>query len=244
MLPRFLAPDLDATEGTVTLTGGEAHHLTRVMRLRAGDEVAIFDGRGAEFRARIERTVGDSVVARVLEQIPSAPERMVPITLAQAVLKGPSMDDVVRDATMMGVVEIVPIVSAHTVARAAASPHGIDRWRRVAVASVKQCRRARVPEIVPVQTFESWVAQTREEIRILLVEPTMRDVDPISVRELGSRKKPSSAAVVVGPEGGWSAEEVRTATASGHIAVTLGPMTLRAESVPLAALAALGVIWD
>lgn len=244
LLPRFLAPDLDPSTGTATLSGGEAHHLVRVLRLGAGDEVAIFDGRGREFRARVERIAGAIVTVRVLEPIASAPERQVPITLAQAVLKGTSMDDVVRDATMMGVGEIVPIVSAHTVARKAASPHGTERWRRVAIASAKQCRRAWIPDVSEAQTFDAWVGQPRTGVTLLLVEPSIRGIDPMPMRALTARETPPAAALVVGPEGGWSAEEVRAAVAGGHVAVTLGPMTLRAEAVPLAALAALSVIWD
>lgn len=244
MLPRFLVADLDPSRGLATVTGGEAHHLTRVLRLGAGDHVAVFDGRGREFRAHVDHVAGTTVIVRLTEAIDPPAERQVPVTLAQAVLKGPSMDDVVRDATMMGVAAIVPLVTAHTVARRAAEPHGADRWRRVAIASAKQCRRARVPDVSEPLTFDSWRQQRREGSTLLLVEPSLCGVEPQPVRTLSAGGPPSAATLVVGPEGGWALEEVQAALEAGFIAVTLGPLTLRAEAVALAALAALTVVWD
>jgi 16S rRNA (uracil1498-N3)-methyltransferase len=244
MLPRFLVLDLDPAQGIVAITGGEAHHLTRVLRLGAGDEVAIFDGRGREFRARVDRITGQQVMVRLGEPVTPPPERHVPVTLAQAVLKGSSMDDVVRDATMMGVTRIVPLITDHTIAKKAASPHGAERWRRVAVASAKQSRRARVPEVTDPLTFEAWLTQPVGGTALLLVEPSVHDVVAVPVRVLSSSETPLSATLVVGPEGGWASSEVTAAIKAGHRAVTLGPLTLRAEAVALAALAALTVVWD
>ena len=243
MLPRFLVSDLDPSSGMAVFDPGEAHHLTRVLRLGVGDEVSVFDGRGREFRARVDR-VGGVVVARLLDPIEPPPARQVSLTLAQAVLKGASMDDVVRDATMMGVARIVPLVTERTVARRAASSHGADRWRRVAIASAKQCRRAIVPEVAEPVAFDAWRREPREGVTLLLVEPSLAGVTPVPLRALSSRPQPGAATLVVGPEGGWAPDEVDAAAASDWLAVTLGPLTLRAEAVPLAALAALTVVWD
>jgi 16S rRNA (uracil1498-N3)-methyltransferase len=244
MLPRFLLPDLDPSRSTAILGNGEAHHLTRVLRLTAGDEVAVFDGRGREYRASIERIAGGTVTLRLGEPVETPPERRTRVTLAQAVLKGAGMDDVVRDATMMGVSRIVPLVSLHTVATRAAAQHGADRWRRVAIASAKQCRRARVPDVDEPCAFEAWLRQPRDGAALLLVEPSLAGVEPSSVRDLASLEPPSTVTVVVGPEGGWAPEELQAAVSAGLRPVTLGPLTLRADAVPLAALAALTVVWD
>lgn len=243
MLPRFLVPQLDPSSGMAVLDPSEAHHLTRVLRLGVGDEVSVFDGRGREFRARVDR-LGALVVARLLEPIAPPAERQVPITLAQAVLKGASMDDVVRDATMMGAARIVPLVTERTVARRAVSAHGADRWRRVAIASAKQCRRARVPEVTEPAAFDAWRREPRGGVTLLLVEPSLAGVMPVSLRALSTRGQPEAATLVVGPEGGWAPDELDAAVAAGWVAVTLGPLTLRAEAVALASLAALTVVWD
>lgn len=242
--PRFLASNLDPATGIASLTGGEALHLTRVLRLVVGDVVVVFDGRGHEFAARISGISGGTVNLLLEDAIAPVAERSVPVTLVQAVLKGASMDDVVRDATMMGVAGIVPLVTAHTVAWKATSAHGADRWRRVALASAKQCRRARLPEISDPVPFDVWRQNTREGLTLFLVEPSVNGVAPETMRSLTSTATPRSLTVVVGPEGGWSPAEVTGAVSDGLLPVTLGPLTLRAEAVPLAALAALTVIWD
>ena len=243
MLPRFLAPDLDPARGIATLTEGEAHHLTRVLRLGVGDRVALFDGRGVEFEARVDGISGSTVQLRLEAPIVSAVERKVALTLAQAVLKGSGMDDVVRDATMMGVNAIVPLVTEHTIARRAASSHGAERWRRVAVASAKQCRRARVPDVTEPISFDEFRRQSRTNPTLMLVEPSIQGLQPRPIRSL-LEQQPESARLVVGPEGGWAAEEVSAAVAAGFVGITLGPLTLRAESAAFAALAALFVVWD
>jgi 16S rRNA (uracil1498-N3)-methyltransferase len=154
------------------------------------------------------------------------------------------MDDVIRDAVMMGVEAVVPLVTAHTVAHKAAAPHGPDRWRRVAVASAKQCRTARVPDVHAAVPFVTWLGRAGAETRLLLVEPSVGNVAPLRVRDLDARGMPRAVTLTVGPEGGWAAAEVEAAVAAGFVPVTLGPLTLRAEAVPLAALAALSVVWD
>lgn len=244
MRPRFLLANLDPSHGIATLEGGEAHHLSRVLRLGPGDEVAVFDGKGREFDAVIDSVAGGVVRLRLGNAFDAPPERRVPITLAQGVLKGASMDAAVRDATMMGVAHIRPLVTAHTVARRAAAAHGADRWRRVAISSAKQCGRARIPEVHDPEPFDDWSRRQRPDLTILLVEPSVRGVTPLPIRGLTSQAPPASATLAVGPEGGWSAEETRTALNARFVPVTLGPLTLRAEAVPLAALAALAVIWD
>ena len=143
-LPRFLASDLDPIAGSASLSADEAHHLIHVLRLRFGDEISVFDGGGREYRARIERVTRDGAHLLLLEEISAAPEPAVRLTLAQAVLKGDHMDDVVRDATMMGASAIEPLLTERTIVRARglADGNAADRWRRVAIASAKQCRRA------------------------------------------------------------------------------------------------------
>jgi 16S rRNA (uracil1498-N3)-methyltransferase len=240
MLPRFLAESIDAAAGTARLPEDEARHLSHVLRLAAGDEVAVFDGAGREFRARVERVGKDGADLRLLEEFPAASEPAVRLTLAQAVIKGEKMDDVVRDATMMGVAAIEPLVTEHTVAhmRAGRAP---ERWRRIAVASAKQCRRAVVPAIGPGSAFVDWLPQDRAGMRLLLVEPSAA-VEGHPVSTLGSTR-PASASLMVGPEGGWSVGEIEAAVRAGCVPITLGRRTLRADAVPIVAIGLLQFIW-
>ena len=240
MLPRFLAEQIDAAGGTARLPSDEARHLSQVLRLGAGDEIAVFDGAGREFRARVERVSKDGADLRLIEELPAAPEPAVRLTLAQAVIKGEKMDDVVRDATMMGVTAIEPLVTEHMAAHMKAG-RAPERWRRIAIASAKQCRRAVVPGIGPGRAFEEWLAQDRAERRLLLVEPSAAvEGHPVSTLE-GSR--PASASLLVGPEGGWSVKEIEMALCAGYVPITLGRRTLRADAVPIVAIGLLQFVW-
>src|SRR4051794_41120076 len=240
MLPRFLAA-IDFGSGTARLDEDEARHLLQVLRLRAGDEIAVFDGAGREFRARVEQIARDAVVARLVEEHAPAPEPGVRITLAQAALKGDKMDDVVRDATMMGVAAIEPLVTEHTVAHLKAG-RAPERWRRIAVASAKQCRRAVVPRIGEGTALADWIARDASPLKLLLVEPSA-SVEGHPASSLQG-ERPQAATILIGPEGGWSPAEVAAAVGAGYLPITLGRRTLRADATPLVALGILEFLWS
>lgn len=233
-LPRFHAPDLDRARSVARLPPDEANHLTRVLRLGAGDEVAVFDGRGHEYRAKITAAAREHVEVELLDPIVPPPETRVPLTLVQAVLKGDKMEEVVRDATMMGVTAIEPVITTRTIARQMG--RDTERWRRVAVASAKQCGRATVPSIPPPRTFEEWLATQAHGLLLLLVEPSAGSGRETSLRLLESHTA-GSIALIVGPEGGWADEERERAIAGACVPVSLGALTLRADAIPIAALA-------
>jgi 16S rRNA (uracil1498-N3)-methyltransferase len=255
---RFFAPSLDPGDETATLPRDEAEHLTRVLRLGVGDTVAVFDGRGREFLARV--TGGDKprdVRVQLLSRIEPAPEPAVPITLVQAVLKGDKMDDIVRDAVMLGAAAIQPLVTKRTEVTVAALIRGarVDRWRRVALASVKQSRRAVVPDVRMPLTLETYLGEPPAALRLMLVEPSAA-VAAESLSALGAGRAssapagpatpipaPADAAVLVGPEGGWTEQEIVAAREAGVRLVTLGHRTLRADAVPIVAVSVLQFLW-
>jgi 16S rRNA (uracil1498-N3)-methyltransferase len=242
-LPRFLAADIDAISGAATLSADETHHLTGVLRLRPDDEVAVFDGRGREYRARIERVTREGARLRLIEEVPPAPEPAVRLTVAQSVLKGDRMDAVVRDATMMGAAAIEPIVSEHTIARGALrGGRGSERWRRIAIASAKQCRRAVIPMIGEGTPFPGWIAQDTAALRVLLVEPDAATPGR-ALDLLRGAPPPDTATLAVGPEGGWSPGEIDSAIQAGWTPITLGRRTLRADAVSIVAISVLQALW-
>lgn len=240
MTPRFLIAQIDAAAATARLDAEESRHLAQVLRLSAGDEIGVFDGKGREFRARVERIERDGADVRLIEEIAAATEPAVGLTLAQSVLKGEKMDDVVRDATMMGVSAIEPIITDHTAARMKAG-RAPQRWRRIAIASAKQCGRAVVPVIGVGRGFGDWLAQDRAPLRLLLVEPSA-SVEGHPVSTLAG-DRPASASLLVGPEGGWSGEEIDHAMRAGCVPVTLGRRTLRADAVATIAIGVLQFVW-
>jgi 16S rRNA (uracil1498-N3)-methyltransferase len=241
---RFFAPSLDPGDETVTLPRDEAEHLMRVLRLGVGDTVSVFDGRGHEFLARVASAARGEVRVQLMSRVEPAAEPAVALTLVQAVLKGDKMDDVVRDAVMLGAAAVQPIVTKRTEVTVASLVRGarVERWRRVALASVKQSRRAVLPEIRTPLTLEDFLQEPPAAMRLLLAEPVDgRVVHALS--EFRGAAIPSDAAVLVGPEGGWTNAECEAARAHGVKLVTLGHRTLRADAVPIAAISVLQFLW-
>jgi 16S rRNA (uracil1498-N3)-methyltransferase len=235
---------MDSGDETVLLPKDEAEHLVRVLRLGPGDMVAVFDGRGLECLAKVVTAERRDVRVQLISRVEPAAEAAVPLTLVQAVLKGDKMDEIVRDAVMLGVAAIQPIVTTRTEVTVAALIRGgrLDRWRRVALASVKQSHRAVIPDIRSPLTFESWLGEPQAAVTLMLVEPgAATSAEPLS--SLRERQIPSDAAIVVGPEGGWTDAERAAAGERGMRAVALGHRTLRADAVPIAAISVLQFLW-
>jgi 16S rRNA (uracil1498-N3)-methyltransferase len=242
---RFFAPALDPGDETVALPRDEAEHLTRVLRLAVGDTVSVFDGRGHEFLARVVGAARRDVQVQLLTRVKPPDESAVALTLVQAVLKGDKMDDVVRDAVMLGTTAIQPIVTRRTETTVGALNRGArpDRWRRVALASVKQSKRAVLPEIRSPLTFENYLDEPAPALRLMMIEPGAGvPVEPLGA--LRGEPTPSDAALLVGPEGGWDEAEWSAAQGRGVRLVNLGPRTLRADAVPIAALSILQFLWE
>jgi 16S rRNA (uracil1498-N3)-methyltransferase len=155
------------------------------------------------------------------------------------VLTGDQFDEVVRDATMLGVTRIVPMATDHvTVPKRARGPQSLDRWRRIAIASVKQCGRAVVPDIAPVASFAEVLGGSPAR-KVMCVEPAIAGA--LAIAAAGS--KAPAVTLLIGPEGGWSSGEVAEAARAGATLVHLGPRTLRAERAPVVALSALWTLW-
>ena len=241
MSHRFHAPDLTSASSSVLLPPGESLHLARVLRLREGDDVEVFDGRGGLFAARVERASATASVLDVGAPLAAAPEPPAPIVIVQALLKGDAMDAVVRDATVLGATSILPIVSARTNVPARAAEAARDRWHRVAVAAAKQCGRAVLPSIDPPRSVGDLRAGGAPEVdvRLWLAEPGL---SAERVSELPV--PPRATALAIGPEGGWAPAEAGAAIAAGWQPWTMAPVTLRAEHVVLAALSVLRYTWD
>lgn len=244
---RFYAPAVERTGDSIELPPDEAAHLTRVLRLKAGATVRVFNGRGSEFDGVVEAAARSSVRVRIgAARDAAAAEPRVSVTLAQAVLKGDKMDDVVRDAVMMGVAAIQPIVTtrAETTLAAVGRSRRRERWERIAIASAKQCGRATVPAVLEPRPFADATAalgqMTLPSPGIMFIEPSAADGALTLAEVAGAR--PREATIVIGPEGGWAPEEIERGSAACRL-VTLGARTLRADAVPIIALTALFALW-
>jgi 16S rRNA (uracil1498-N3)-methyltransferase len=239
MVPRFFAPAAADTGTLAELPDDEAGHLVRVLRLRRGAAVRAFDGRGREWRAVVEDTAGRHVSLRLLEEVAPAREPAIRVVLAIALLKGDKMDDVVRDAVMLGVSAIRPLVSRRVeVLGPRAGEARRTRWQRIAVSSAKQCGRAVVPEVWPASTLAALLNEEGRQTRIALMEPQ----SATRARRIGEVPPSDAVDLIVGPEGGWDDAERERLAATCEL-VTLGDQTLRADAVALVAMTALRVAW-
>jgi 16S rRNA (uracil1498-N3)-methyltransferase len=221
----------------------EAQHLSRVLRLKAGADVIVFDGRGREFDAVVEKAGKSEVLVKVgSSRVVVEREPAVSLTLAQAVLKGDKMDGIIRDAVMMGVAAIQPMVTSRSEVTLAALQRGRkrERWQRVAISSAKQCGRAVVPEIIEPVAFEELVEPGSIGTAFTFVEPAAAwKAKSLAAYE---RTAAAEAALFIGPEGGWTPEEIDQAAAVTHL-VTLGRLTFRADVMAVVALSAVLTLW-
>ena len=233
---RFLVSPGALRDAEVTFNPAQARQLSAVLRLRAGDPVAVFDGAGHQWTARLTLVTPRRATARLLdEEAPDPPVRLR-LTLAQVVPRGAAMDLIVAKATELGVARIIPLEAAHSVRRGT-PPGQRARWRRIIAEATEQCGRRIAPELTEACSLGD----------LLLRHP---DDDPLVACDRGAGSLPlaelcpalataSAATVVVGGEGGLSAEEVERVRGRGGRLVSLGPRLLRAETAALAALAVL-----
>jgi len=242
VFPRFYAPNA-ARGKTIALPDDEAQHLTRVLRLKPGARIIVFDGRGREYDSVVDKvTKGEVLVVIAAVRPIVVREPRVAITVAQAVLKGDKMDEVVRDAVMMGAAGIQPMVTERSEITLATLERGRrrERWERVAISSAKQCGRAVVPPVLEPVTFDELVEPRAIGSAFMFVEPGAAEkVMPLASFD---GTPPREASIFIGPEGGWTPDEIDRAAAVTHL-VTMGSRTFRADAMAVVAIAALFTLW-
>jgi len=233
---RFLVSPEALQDAEVTFSPAQARQLSAVLRLRAGDPVAVFDGAGREWAARLTLVTPRRATARLLAEEPcDAPPRLR-LTLAQVVPRGAAMDLIVAKATELGVSRIVPLDAACSVRRAAASGQGA-RWRRIMAEASEQCGRRSVPELAAACSLGDLLQHHPSDEPLLACD---KGVGSLPLARLCQEFATAPAlTVVVGGEGGLSAAEVDGVRRHGGRLVSLGPRLLRAETAALAALTVL-----
>lgn len=230
-----------STGATLMLPAAASAHVARVLRLRAGATLVLFDGRGGEFEATIHAVERDRVSVQVGAHAAIERESPLNLTLLQCLARGERMDYIVQKATELGVAQIVPVHSEHGVVRLehAAAERRRAHWLSVAIGACEQSGRNRVPAILPVQTLGEACAAPPVAARRLLLDPAAARSLVAVLAQPGTALTGAAFALLVGPEGGLSAAESSLAQRAGWSACRLGPRVLRTETAPLAALAAL-----
>ena len=231
-LTRVHVPDPLSPGRRHTIEGDAANHIARVLRLEPGAPLIVFDGRGGEYSARIESLRKTAVIIEVQERSPSSRESSLSLTLAQGVSRGERMDWVVQKATELGVTAIVPVLTERTVVKldARQSERKLTHWQGIAVAACEQSGRDKLPDIVAPLALD-------EFLRGIDLQATRVLLSPTGTQRVSDLKAPERKIVVlIGPEGGLSETEQRSAIGAGFLAVRMGPRVLRTETAAVAAL--------
>lgn len=233
MSDRFFS-EVPITGNDVTLDGPEAHHLLHVMRAKEGQTLALFDDSGAEFLSEIMRLGRSAVELRIIERRMVDRELSLRLTVGVALPKGDRQKWLVEKLTELGVTTLVPLSTSRSVAQ----PTGgaVDRLRRVVIEASKQCGRNRLMRIEAAHDWEQWLCRGEESELRVLAHPGGASLGGLA------RRSGESACVAIGPEGGFSAEEVASATTAGWQAVSLGSRVLRVETAAVAASVAMAYL--
>jgi 16S rRNA (uracil1498-N3)-methyltransferase len=237
-LPRFHSAAPLRAGGTMQLPEEAAHHAVHVLRLRAGEPLTLFDGRGGEYHARIAAIERLRVTVEVLAHYALERESPLAVTLVQGVSAGEKMDFIVQKATELGVAVLLPVVAARSSGRIAGERAAQKRahWQRVVIAACEQCGRNRVPEVLAPVSLEEYRRRTVSGTGLLLSPEAQ-----LGLREAASRLQ-GTATLAAGPESGFTAAEEAMLARAGFVPVRLGPRVLRSETAALAALAALNAL--
>ena len=236
-VPRIYTGQLLRADATVELEPGPSQHLSRVLRMKVGDGLILFDGSGGQYPASIAAIDRKSVLATTYGFEAIECESSLRLQLGIAISRGDRMDWVVQKATELGVSSIAPLVTERTEVRLGGErgDRKLRHWQQIATSACEQCGRNRLPQILPPLTLEQWLHGVQADLRLVL-HPTAGSGDP-------GASTPASIALLVGPEGGLGPTEIGAAEQAGFSSLQLGPRVLRTETAPLAAIAILQARW-
>lgn len=226
----FFIPANNITEDQAIITGDEAKHLRKVLRLGPGDLIMLIDGTGVTYKAQISEVGKAATRAIILQRATDTPPPPY-LHLGQAVLKKKKMELLLQKTTELGVSTIQPFISQHCSLTYDPDSQS-ERWHKIIIESCKQCKRATPPQILPTISFDNLLAgSTHHEEKILLWED-----EPTNRFSPFPNSLPRNISLLIGPEGGFSQQEITKSRTSGFQTITLGPRTLRAETAAIAAI--------
>jgi 16S rRNA (uracil1498-N3)-methyltransferase len=221
----------------LALPGPQSHRLGKVLRLREGQCVSLFNGAGGCFHARITAVIRNQVTVIPGDFRPDAPDPGLRINLAQGISRGRHMDYTIQKATELGVTRIEPLITEHSNVRLEdeQKENKLSHWRNIIIAACEQCGRNVLPEITAPAGYQDWIARGSATIRLILA--------PEAAHTLTSLTRPAVLTIISGPEGGLSESEYGLAADHGCIPIRLGPRVLRTETAAIAAISACQTLW-
>ncbi|MGC3979784.1 MAG: 16S rRNA (uracil(1498)-N(3))-methyltransferase [Steroidobacteraceae bacterium] len=227
------------TGAMVTLPAGGAYHIVRVLRLRVGAALIVFDGVGSEHRAEISAINGDKVLAQVGERLGGIAESNLHITLVQGISRGERMDWTLQKATELGVSVIAPVLTARSVVKLDDKQAGKkqEHWQGIVIGACEQSGRSTLPHVNAPTRLRDYLSNTAKDGLRLVLSPTA------ATSLAGLSNLTSNVELLIGPEGGLDDDEVMLAEKAGFTSVRLGPRVLRTETASVVALSVLQALW-
>lgn len=248
-MSRFFLPPQSWDNKHWELTGDEAKHCAKVMRLKEGDACVLFDGRGNAIHAVISSIDGSSLVRLEPGQaIPPPSQKITEITLCQAIPKGGNMDWIIQKSVELGVSHIQPLMTDRTIVRFSGkeAESKREKWQRTALEACKQCGQNLVPLIAPPRSFRTWLQEDLASLPELKLIASLAN-GAVPARTLLEKARSAglrAAAYLVGPEGDFTEEETQAALSHGFQPITLGPIVLRVETASLLGLSMIRYALD
>lgn len=245
MHARFYHP-AEITVGQLTeLSVENKHHAARVLRLRRGDSITLFNGNGGEFSARIDNITKSSTTVLVANYHDTDCESPLNIELAQAICANEKMDWIIQKAVELGVTCIQPVTAARSIVHLSGerSTKRLQHWQKIVISACEQCGRNHLPQVSPLISLPEWLSlkktsKSPHDLHLMLSTAATE-----SLRNIPTPTVNAKVALVIGPEGGFTGEEIMAIRHAGFIPLRLGKRILRTESAALAAVAALQTLW-
>lgn len=243
-IPRIYQPVALANGKTLDLDNQATTHLTRVLRLRVGDELVVFNGEGGEFRARVAQVERRSSQVELLEFIDCSVESPLEVVLVQGVSRGERMDYTVQKAVELGVTRIVPVITERTVVNVKGERQEKRRahWQAVVNSACEQSGRNRVPEMAAIQSLHDCLSGFAQQDALKLV---LHHRATMALSDVPSPAAENAHPVIllIGPEGGLAPAEIEAAQTAGFLPLRLGPRVMRTETAAVTALSVLQWLW-
>ena len=230
---RFFWQDRAGIGQSGIISGTDARHIRTVLRMKVGDTLAVFDGKGNDYEAEVMAISPDEIRVSPVSRIDFTVDSPAKITIAQAVLKGKKMDLLARQITELGMTRWAPFFSERSIPMPSADKLSgrLERWKTIVIESLKQCQRSRLTEIRPVSSFEETLKMEQQaDIKLIFWEEETRTLSEV----LDSAPAECDGIVaVLGPEGGFSEAEIKKAVSLGYKSVSLGPRVMKAETATI-----------
>lgn len=238
MMHRFFVDTSCIDNDTVTITGDDVQHISRVLRLKCGDSLEICDTCGTDYLCNISSVTKDTIISDIVRKFPTCTESGLNITLYQGIPKSDKLEYIIQKSVELGVNRIVPVAMKRTVVKLKNASLKTERQQKISLEAAKQSRRGIVPKVDCPLSFDDMlekIKKSTDALNILAYENEMQN----NIKDvLTSNKEIKNINIIIGPEGGFDEEEIESAKKADINIVTLGPRILRCETAPIAVISA------